>query len=212
MAKEFHDDWEVVPFDLNMKPKEDTNAYALILTNTKRQLAVMPPRQRSSTQSYHSQPVLTAPLQPLLLKGPLAKKEATVKVPAGTRILPPRHNERVVGVKTNRSGEISSIRYTTEKERPYFEGIRAAKVRFIPPKVAPKHALNALETPPNCRKTIADIDEDVRRLDKVIIELQSSINSFTRQLSNQNTVMLGLRHDLACTNKKIRELERRYVI
>ena len=103
-------------------------------------------------------------------------------MPAGTRILPPRPNERVLGVKTNRSGEISSIRYTTEEERPYFEGIRAAKVRFIPPKAAPKHALNALETPPKRRKTIVDIDEDVRRLDRIIIELQSSV-SITRQLS-----------------------------
>jgi len=140
----------------------------------------MPPCQCSSTQSYYAQLVLTAPPQPLLLKGPSAKKEATVKVPAGTRILPPKSNERVVGVKTNRSGEISSIRYTTEEERPYFEGFRAAKVRFIPPKTAPKHALNALETPPKHRKTIADVDVDVRRLDKIIIELQSSVNSINR--------------------------------
>jgi len=169
----------------------------------------MPSCQHSSTQSYHAQPVLTAPPQPLLLKGLLAKKEAIVKVPAGTRILPPRPNERVVGVKTNRSGEINNICYTTEEERPYFEGIRAAKVHFIPPKAAPKHALNALETPPKRRMTIADVDEDVRRLDKVIIELQSSVNSINRQLSNQNTIILGLKHDLASANKKIRELERR---
>jgi len=96
MAEEFHDDWEVVPFDLNKKPKEDPDAYALVSANTERQLAAMAPRQCSSTQFYHAQPVLTAPPQPLLLKGPSAKKEATVKVPAGTRILPPRPNERVV--------------------------------------------------------------------------------------------------------------------
>ena len=83
--------------------------------------------------------------------------------------MPAGPNERVVGVKTNRSGEISSIRYTTEEERPYFEGIRAAKVRFIPPKAAPKHALNTFETPPKRR-----------RLDRVIIDLQSSVNSITR--------------------------------
>ena len=129
-------------------------------------------------------------------------------MPTGTRILPPRPNEGVVGIKTNRSGEISSIRYTTE-ERPYFEGIRAAKVRFIPPKAAPKHALNAFETPPKSRKTIVDIDEDVRRLDRVIIDLQSSVNSITRQLSNHNTVILGFRHDLASANKKMKELQRR---
>jgi len=197
------------PSTSTRSPRKTPDAYALVLANTERQLAAIPSRQHSSTQSYHAQPVLTAPPQPLLLKGPSAKKEATVKVPAGTRILPPRTNKRVVRVKTNRSGEISSIRYTTEEERPYFEGVRAAKVRFIPPKAAPKHALNALETPPKRRKTIADVDEDVRRLDKVIIELQSSVNSINRQLSNQKTVILGLKHDLASANKKIRELERR---
>ena len=138
MAEEFHDDWEVVPYDLNKKPKEDPDARALVPANIERQLDAMPLCQRSSTQSFYAQPVLTTPPQPLLLKGPSAK-ETTIKVPADMRILPPRPNERVVGVKTNRSGEISSIRYTTEEERPYFEGIRAAKVCFIPPKAAPKH-------------------------------------------------------------------------
>jgi len=136
MAEEFHDDWEVVPYDLNMKPKEDPDARALVPANTERQLEAMPLCQRSSAQSYHAQPVLTAPPQPLLLKGPSAKKETTIKVPTGTRILPPRPNERVVGVKTNRSGEISSIHYTTE-ERPYFEGIRAASP-FHPSKGSPE--------------------------------------------------------------------------
>jgi len=36
MADEFHDDWEVVPFDLNKKPKEDPDAYALVPANTER--------------------------------------------------------------------------------------------------------------------------------------------------------------------------------
>ena len=107
------------------------------------------------------------------------------------------------------STEISSIRYTTEEERPYFEVIRAAKVHFIPPKAAPKHALNASKTPLKRRKTIVDIHEEVRRLDRVIIDLQSSINSLTRQLSNHNIVILGLRQDLASANKKIKELEHR---
>jgi len=127
MAKTFHDDWEVVPFNLNMEPAEDPDARALVPANTERQLEVMSLRQCSSAQSYNAQPVLTAPPQPLLLKGSSSKTMTTIKVPTDTRILPPRPNERVVGVKTNRSGEISSIRYTTEEERPYFEGVRAAK-------------------------------------------------------------------------------------
>jgi len=140
----------------------------------------MPSRERSSTKSYYAQPVLTAPPQPLLLKGPSAKQEAIVKVPAGTRVLLPKPNERVVGVKTNMSGEISSVCYTTEEERPYFERIRAAKVCFIPPKEAPKHALNSFETPPKRRKTIASLDKEVHGTDKLMMELQSSVNFLNR--------------------------------
>jgi len=61
MAEEFHDDWEVVPYDLNKKAKEDPDARALVQANTERQLEAMSLRQRSSAQSYHAQPVLTAP-------------------------------------------------------------------------------------------------------------------------------------------------------
>ena len=94
MAEKYHDDWEVVPFNLNMEPVEDPDARALVLANTERQLEAMPSCQRSSAQSYHAQPVLTAPPQPLLLKGSSSKTKTTIKVPIGTRILPPRPNER----------------------------------------------------------------------------------------------------------------------
>ena len=89
MGDEFNPDWEIVPYDLNKKPKEDPDAYAHVPANTERQLEAMPSRQRSSTESYYAQPVLTAPSRPLLLKGPSAKQEAIIKVPAGTRVLPP---------------------------------------------------------------------------------------------------------------------------
>ena len=42
MADEFNPDWEIVPYDLNKKPKEDPDACALVPANTERQLAAMP--------------------------------------------------------------------------------------------------------------------------------------------------------------------------
>jgi len=42
MAEEFHDDWELVHYDLNKKPKEDPDARALVPANTERQLEAMP--------------------------------------------------------------------------------------------------------------------------------------------------------------------------
>ena len=92
MAEKYHDDWEVVPFNLNMEPVEAPDARALVPANTDRQLEAMPLHQCSAAQSYHAQPVLTAPPEPLLLKGSSSKTKTTIKVPAGTRILPPRPN------------------------------------------------------------------------------------------------------------------------
>jgi len=34
MAEKIHDDWEVVPFNLNMEPQEDPDARALVPANT----------------------------------------------------------------------------------------------------------------------------------------------------------------------------------
>ena len=48
MAEKYHDDWEVVPFNLNMEPVEDPDARALVPANTERQLEAMPLHQRSS--------------------------------------------------------------------------------------------------------------------------------------------------------------------
>jgi len=127
MAEKFHNDWEVVPFNLNMEPVEDPDARALIPANTERQLEAMPLRQRSSAQSYHAQPVLTAPPQPLLLKGSSSKTKTTIKVPTDTRILPPRPNERVVGVKTNRSCEISSIATLQRRRGLTLKGLEQPK-------------------------------------------------------------------------------------
>jgi len=60
-------------------------------------------------------------------KGPI------VAMPVGTNLLPPKRNEKLLGVKTNKKGEVVCGKYTTG-ERAYFEGGRAhpLKVKFIP--------------------------------------------------------------------------------
>jgi hypothetical protein len=52
------------------------------------------------------------------LKGPV------IKLPAGTKLLPLKYNETLVGVKTNKSGEIICAKYSTG-ECTYLEGVRA---------------------------------------------------------------------------------------
>jgi len=75
-------------------------------------------------------------------KGPI------IALPAGTNILPLKHNEKLLGVKTNRKGEVVYAKYTIG-DHTYFEGVRThqTKVKFIPPKEAPKTTMATAETP-----------------------------------------------------------------
>jgi hypothetical protein len=102
-------DMRMVPYgiDLNSIPKENSDSKALIPVSNALPLAAIPPKPRSYGQSYFAQPVLTAPPQPLLLED-APPKGPVIKLPTGTKILSPRHNKTLVGVKTNKSGEIIS--------------------------------------------------------------------------------------------------------
>jgi hypothetical protein len=99
--------------------------------------------------------------QPLLLKD-ASPKGPVVKLPAGTKILPSKHNETLVGVKTNKSGEIICAKYNTG-EHTYFKGVHAhrSKVKFLPSKDAPKHALDASEAPHKHHKTVDDLEKEL---------------------------------------------------
>jgi hypothetical protein len=165
-------DKRIIPYglDLNSLPKEDPNCKALIPLSNAQPLAAIPPRPHSYSQSYFIQPVLTTPPQPLLLEDKLSKGPV-VKLPAGTKLLPLKHNETLVGVKTNKKGEIVCAKYSTG-ERTYFEGVRAhpSKVKFLPPEEAPKHALAKAEAPRKCRKTLADLEKLIEAQQATILQ------------------------------------------
>jgi hypothetical protein len=156
-------DRRMVPYgiDLNSIPKENLDSKALIPVSGALPLAAIPPKPCSYGQSYFAQPVLTAPPQPLLLED-ASPKGPVVKLPVGTKILPPKHNETLVGVKTNKSGEIVCAKYSTG-ERTYFEGVctHPSKVKFLPPKDAPKCALAASKAPRKHCKMVADLEKEL---------------------------------------------------
>jgi hypothetical protein len=62
------------------------------------------------------------PLQDrLLLKDTL--KGPKIAIPKDVKLLPPRPNEMPVGVKTNKLGEISCVKYTIATPRVSLDGI-----------------------------------------------------------------------------------------
>jgi hypothetical protein len=68
----------------------------------------------------------------LLLKDAL--KDKKVVVPQGTKVLPPKDNERVINVKTNKFEDVTCVKYATTS-RASLNGIRAplGQVQFLPP-------------------------------------------------------------------------------
>jgi hypothetical protein len=170
-------DKRIIPYglDLNSIPKEDPNCKALIPVSNAQPLAAIPPRPHSYSQSYFAQPVLVAPPQPLLLEDK-PSKGPVVKLPTGTKFLPPKHNETLVDVKTNKKGEIVCAKYSTG-ERTYFEGIRAHpnKVKFLPPKEAPKQALAKSEAPRKHRKTLADLEKLIEAQQATISSIEATL-------------------------------------
>jgi hypothetical protein len=159
--------------DLNTIPKEELESKAIILSNEPTPIVTIPPSPHAHSHSYFAQPMLTAPPQPLLLDGALPKGPV-VKIPEGTKLLPPKHNEVLMGVKTNKEGEIVCAKYST-RDRTYFEVVRAhpSKVKFVPPKEAPKSALIAFETPKKRRKTMADLEKELDAQRAIVASLEA---------------------------------------
>jgi hypothetical protein len=140
---------EIVVFvaDFNKNPsKEDTLTIipieeALPLTVVHPKEVVLVPSKKTYGQSYYAQAhqhTLPAPQEHLLLKN--SPKGPMVAVPKNTKLLPPRPNERIVGMKTNKLGKVTCVKYTNATPRVSLDGICAtlSQVKFIPPREAPK--------------------------------------------------------------------------
>jgi hypothetical protein len=76
-----------------------------------------------------------------------APKGSKIIIPKDVKLLPPRSNEKLVGVKTNKLGEVTCVKYTTTTPRVSLDRIRAApgQVKFIPPRETPKRPAPPLE-------------------------------------------------------------------
>jgi hypothetical protein len=63
-----------------------------------------------------------------------------IKVPKEINLLPPRVNETLTGVKTNKFGDVTSVKYKSVMPRLSIDGVRAApeQVKVVPPKVKKK--------------------------------------------------------------------------
>jgi hypothetical protein len=108
-----------------------------------------------------------------------------VDVPKNTQLLPPRPNGRIMGVKTNKLGEVTCVKYTNATPHVSLDGIRAApsQVKFIPPREALKRSTpSTLEREAKCpRMTIAMLEDRVESLKQALALVSSTIHTISRQ-------------------------------
>jgi hypothetical protein len=91
-------------------PVPDAKPFAVV---SPKALATVPPT-RSYEQADYAQvcrPTLPSPPTKLLLKD--APKDKKVTVLQGTKVLPPKDNEEVVDVKTNKFRDVTFVKYAT---------------------------------------------------------------------------------------------------
>jgi hypothetical protein len=82
----------------------------------------------------------------------------------------------LVGVKTNKKGEIVCTKYNTG-EHTYFEGVCAhpSKVKFLPPEEAPKHALAKAKALRKHHKTLADLEKLIEARQATISSIEATL-------------------------------------
>jgi hypothetical protein len=76
-----------------------------------------------------------------------APKGPKIAISKDVKLLPPRSDEKLVSVKTNKLGEVTCVKYTTTTPRVSLDGIQAAlgQVKFIPLRETPKRSAPPLE-------------------------------------------------------------------
>jgi hypothetical protein len=143
------------------------------------------PLRRTYGQSYFAkarQPTLPALRDRLLLEDVL--RGPKIIVPKDTKLLPPRSNGRIVGVKTNNLGEVTCVKYTTATPRVSLEGIHAlrSQVKFILPREAPKRsAPTPLEREAKRpRTTIAMLETKVDTLTQAVTLITNTVHTLSR--------------------------------
>jgi hypothetical protein len=109
---------QIIPFGMDFNQPllvDDSLAIVPILKPTS--LAIIPPKQRPQSygQSYvvqNHQAKLPSPPEHLLLKD-APPKGSIVMLPKDVKLLPPKPNEMLMGVKLDKLGQVVYAKYTT---------------------------------------------------------------------------------------------------
>jgi hypothetical protein len=114
-------------------------------------------------------------------------KGPVIKLPVGTKILSPNNTW----------------------ERTYFEGVHThpSKVKFLPPKDAPKCTLTAFEAPCKRRKTVANLEKELEAQHATITSMEASLRIHSRCIIHTNEKLEDVKKDNKKLDKRVSALE-----
>jgi hypothetical protein len=149
------------------------------------------------SQSYFSLAIhhpAIAPLPPCLLlqDKPHQLEAPKIKVPKEVNFLPPRVNEMLTGVKTNKFRDVTYAKYKSITPRVAIDGVRAApeQVKIVPPKEKEKAPPTAQENKEkHQRMTVMLLNDKIQTLTQVNHALQHRIDK-------EHTHLLDLEHEV----------------
>ena len=154
-------------------------------------LSIIPPREVApipSNQSYFTQairhPVIPLPPRLLLQDMPRQSKAPKIKVLKEINLLPPRANETLTGVKTNKFGDVTFAKYKAIMPRLTIDGVRATpkQVKVVLPKEKKKRAPSStLENEEKCQwPAVAMLQDKIKTLTEYTHALQHRIDKEPR--------------------------------
>jgi len=128
-----------------------------------------------------------------------------IKVTKEINLLPPRANEVLTGVKTNKFGDVTCAKYKSVTPRTTIDGVRAMpdQIKVVPPKEKKRKASSPPipEVEKHPRMTIALLEKKIEDLGDVIYTLEQRINE-------EHVYCKSLQHDLNTLNHFVAKMRK----
>ena len=152
--------------------------------------------------------MMIAPPPPRLLLKDKPRQPDTpppTKVTKEINLLPPRANEVLTGVKTNKFGDVTCAKYKSVTPRTTIDGVRAMPDQIKV--VLPKEKKRKVPSPPIPKaekrpwRTIALLEKKIEDLSDVIYTLEQRINE-------EHIYRKSLQHDLNALNHFVAKMKK----
>ena len=165
-----------------------------------------------SSQSYFVQAIhrlvmIAPPLPNLLLKDKPRQPDVPLpfKVTKEINLLPPRANEVLTGVKTNKFGDVTCAKYKSVTPRTIIDGVRAMpdQIKVVSSKEKKRKASSPPipEAEKHPRITIALLEKKIEDLSDVIYTLEQMIDE-------EHIYRKSLQHDLNALNHFVAKIKK----